>query len=81
MTESNIDNIAIELGILSAVIVLNVKHYPQSTSSAAKIEATSFTFSVMRVLSKAGLFRGLILYHHQERVLAPSLSLKRRDDI
>lgn len=81
MTESNIDNIAIDLGILSAVMVFNAKHYPQPTSSAAKIRATSFTFSVMRVLSKAGFFRGLILYHRQEKILAPSLSLERRDGV
>ena len=35
----------------------------------------------MRILSKAGLFRGLILYHRQERILAPSFSLERRDGV
>ena len=72
---------AIDLGTLSAIIVLNAKYYPQSTSSAANVGATSFTFSVMRVLSKAGLLRGLILYHRQEKILAPSFALERRDGV
>ena len=35
----------------------------------------------MRVLSKAGLFRGLILYHRQERILAPYFTSERRDGV
>ena len=72
---------AIGLGILSAIIILNAKYYPQSMSSAANVGATSFTFSVMRVLSKAGLLRGLILYQREERILASSFVLERRDGV
>ena len=72
---------AIDLRMLSAIIVLNSKYYPQSRSSAANVGATSFTFSIMRVLSKAGLLRGMILYHRQEGILAPSFTLERREGV
>ena len=81
MVGSKAGNMAVELEILSAIVILNAKYYPQSISSAASVGATSFTFSVMRVLSKAGLLRGLILYQREERILTPSFILERRDGV
>lgn len=72
---------AIEFGLLSAIVILNAKYYPQSISSAASVGATSFAFSVMRVLSKAGLLRGLVLYQREERDSIPSFVLERRDGV
>ena len=72
---------ACETRMLSAIIVLNAKYYPQSTSFAANVGATSFAFSAMQVLIKAGLLKGVILYHREERTLSPTLILERREGI
>ncbi|PBP25022.1 hypothetical protein BUE80_DR003912 [Diplocarpon rosae] len=62
--------------MLPGILLLNAKYFPASETSAAKVGATSFAFSVAHVLQDAGLFAGMILYQRREDLTRPHILLK-----
>lgn len=62
--------------MLPGILILNAKYLPDSETSAAKVGATSFAFSVAHVLQDAGLFAGMILYQRREDLSHPHILLK-----
>ncbi|KAK6579585.1 hypothetical protein PZA11_007821 [Diplocarpon coronariae] len=67
--------------MLPGILILNAKYFPASETSAAKVGATSFAFSVARVLQDAGLFAGMILYQRREDLARPRILLKTQTSL
>lgn len=67
--------------LLPGIIVLNQRYFPDTEFSAAKVGATSFAFSAMSVLQKAGIFAGMILYKRDEGINTPCLVTQSKSTV
>ena len=61
--------------LLPAIVVLNKKYFPADVQSAAQVGASSFTFSVLKVLFEARLLAGIVLYQRDEDVQSSYVDL------
>ncbi|KAK9783587.1 hypothetical protein SCAR479_00146 [Seiridium cardinale] len=50
------------------IVVLNKKYFPRDALSAAQVGASSFTFSVLRILLEAKVLSGVVLYSRNEEL-------------
>ena len=67
--------------LLPGIVVLNYNYFPENSDSPAKVGATAFALSAVKVLEEFGLFRGIILYKRQEGGERPNVSFCVRNSI
>ncbi|KAI1865428.1 uncharacterized protein JN550_008476 [Neoarthrinium moseri] len=57
-----------EYRLAPGLVVLNKKYFPRNSLTAAQVGASSFTFSVLRILRDARILSGIILYSRDENL-------------
>ncbi|RMJ01888.1 hypothetical protein CDV36_015582 [Fusarium kuroshium] len=67
-----------ESTLAPGIVVLNQKYFPAAERSAAQVGSSSFTFSVLKVLSEADILSGIVLYRRDEDLTAASYHAEGR---
>lgn len=67
-----------ESTLAPGIVVLNQKYFPAAERSAAQVGSSSFTLSVLRVLSEANILSGIVLYRRDEALNTASYHAQGR---
>ncbi|KPM42656.1 hypothetical protein AK830_g3880 [Neonectria ditissima] len=67
-----------ESSLAKGIVVLNENYFPAVERSAAQVGSSSFTFSVLKVLSEANILLGIVLYSRDEALTTAYYHVERR---